>query len=642
MSYPEVLGELGSRALMLGNVAVARACLEHGVGFASGYPGTPSSEIIEALAYASSRLGYPHVEWSVNEKVAFEAAYGSAMAGVPSVVTMKHVGLNVAADPLFSSAYTGVEASFLIVSADDPGMWSSQNEQDNRWYGVHAYIPVFEPAGAQEAREDTLEALRFSESVKHPVILRLTTRVSHTRAPVTLGALAKPRLSGDFIKNVSRWNIVPMHARRLREELLSKWEKMGETLSENPVNTVEGPEDSKVLVVGVGLGYRYARESLHKLGALGGVRLLKIVTSIPLPRKLLVRESEGRSIIVVVEEGDPVLETLLKSTLYEEGVNVKVYGKASGHLKWSGELKADSVTLALASILGLNYRPEAPIKLSITPPPRPPVLCPGCPYRSVFYALRRAVKMLKVEAIYSGDIGCYSLGLNPPFNVQDTLIEMGGSIGLANGLAHVVKDKVVVATIGDSTFFHAGLPGVVNSIYNRAPMVILVLDNGTTAMTGHQPHPGSGRDALGREARRLTIEDVVRGLGVSRVSVADSFDTREVEAKISEAIRDVMYRGETHVVIARGACILDAMRMASSLKVKRPIYVVESDKCRACGICYRAFNCPAITPGEDGRVAINASLCTGCGVCEQVCPFKAIRVLEPGDPKWSKILGMEL
>ncbi len=642
MSYPEVLGELGSRALMLGNVAVARACLEHGVGFASGYPGTPSSEVIEALAYAASRLGYPYVEWSVNEKVAFEAAYGSAMAGVPSIVTMKHVGLNVASDPLFSSAYTGVEASFLIVSADDPGMWSSQNEQDNRWYGVHAYIPVFEPAGAQEARESTLEALKFSENMKHPVILRSTTRVSHTRAPVTLGALARPRLSGVFTKDVSRWNIVPMHARKLKEELLSRWERMEEMLSENPINTVEGPEDSKILVVGVGLGYRYARESLFKLKALNSVRLLKIVTSIPPPRKLLLRESEGRSAIVVVEEGDPVFETLLKSILYEEDVRVKVYGKASRHLKKSGELKADAVTKALASILGLNYSPETPINPPITPPPRPPVLCPGCPYRSVFYALRRAVKMSKMEAIYSGDIGCYSLGLNPPFNVQDTLIEMGGGIGLANGLAHVVKDKVIVATIGDSTFFHAGLPEIVNSIYNGAPMIVLVLDNGTTAMTGHQPHPGSGRDALGREARKLVIEDVVKGLGVSRVSVANSFNAREVEAKIREAIRDVVYEGETHVVVARGACILDAVRRASSLKVKRPIYIVDSDKCRACGICYKAFNCPAIMPGEDGRVSINASLCVGCGVCEQVCPFNAIRVLEPGDPEWGRILGMEL
>ncbi len=637
MSYPEILAEPGSRVLLMGNVAVARACLEYGVGVASGYPGTPSSEVVEALAYAASKLGYPYVEWSVNEKVAFEVAYGAALTGVPSVVAMKHVGLNVASDPLFSSAYTGVEAPLLVISADDPGMWSSQNEQDNRWYGVHAYIPVVEPAGAQEAREATLEALRLSEILRHPVLLRLVTRVSHTRAPVVVGALEKPRVRGLFRRDPARWALIPAHARRLREELLERWRRVEELFSKSKLNTAEGPGDSRTLVIGVGVGYRYAREALRRLKV--NVRIAKISTPVPVPTEFILREVEGRDAVVVVEEGDPVFEMLLKTVLQEAGLNTKVYGKRSGHLRASGELRLEDVERALAKLLGLDYRGPELLKAPLQPPPRPPVLCPGCPYRSVFYAVRRAVKKLGLEVVYSGDIGCYSLAINKPFNAQDTLVEMGGSVGLANGMSHVLEDRLVIATIGDSTFYHAGIPGLVNAVYNRAPMLVLVLDNGVTAMTGHQPHPGSGFNALGGEARRILVEDVARGVGVESVYVAEAFNPRDVEYKVAKALMDVK-EGKVSVVVARGPCILVALGKARASGFSRPTYTVDPSRCRGCMVCYKAFNCPAITVNGDGRVVIRGALCSGCGVCEIVCPFNAIKPIGYVDERWWSLLEL--
>ncbi|MEM4429023.1 MAG: indolepyruvate ferredoxin oxidoreductase subunit alpha [Acidilobaceae archaeon] len=637
MTYEEILAEPGSTVLMLGNAAIARACLEYGIGLASGYPGTPSSEIIEALAYASRKLGYPYVEWSINEKVAFENAYGAAISGVPSIVAMKHVGLNVAADPLFSSAYTGVESSLLIVSADDPAMWSSQNEQDNRWYGLHAYIPVFEPTGAQDARSVTLEALKFSSDYKHPVILRSVTRVSHTRTNITVGQLAKPKLYGEFKRDTSRWVLVPSNARRLREELIAKWDKITKDLSDNPLNTSEGPRDSRILVIGVGVGYRYSREALQRLKLLDTVRLLKITTSIPPPKSLIVRELEGKNIAIIVEEGDPVFEDQVKIIAYDERLDTKIYGKKTGYIPITGELKLEDITKALADILGLNYRVKSSVRVNIEIPPRPPVLCPGCPYRSVFYAIRRVIKKLKVNVVYAGDIGCYSLVVNPPFNAQDTLVEMGGSIGLANGLSHTLRDSIVIATIGDSTFYHAGIPGTINAVYNRAPMTILVLDNGATAMTGHQPHPGTGLDALGREARRIKIEDIAKASGVDSVLIAKSFNIRDVESKAELAIREAL-NGKVSMLIARGSCILTAIAKSRRYKVKRPVYSIDLDKCRACTICYNAFACPAIIPRGDGKASIDPRICTGCSACVDVCPFEAIQSIEVVDETWRSIL----
>lgn len=633
MSHPEVLAEPGRRVLTLGNVAIARACLESGVGFAAAYPGTPSSEILEALSFASGRLGFPYVEWSVNEKVAFEASYGAAIAGVPSVVTMKHVGLNVAADPLFSSAYTGVKAPFLIVSADDPGMWSSQNEQDNRWYGLHAYVPVIEPLGAQGAREAALEAIRISGEVEHPVILRVTTRISHTRSVYVFDEIRRPPM-GKFERDPARWTLIPAHARRRKEELLKKWERLSELFSSSKVNVIEGSADAKTAVIGVGIGYRYAKEALATLGLTDKVSLVGISTVVPLPLALLRKALASKERAIVIEEGDPIFEDMLRSAVREE--RIEIFGKRSGHLPLAGELRVEAVTVAIARAIGLEPPAYRAVIISEKLPPRPPVLCPGCPYRGVFYELKRVAAKMKKRLLFAGDIGCYSLAINPPLSAQDTIVEMGGSIGLGHAFSKVVSDSLVVATIGDSTFYHAGLPALVNAAYNRSSMLVLVLDNGTTAMTGHQPNPSSGRRASGEEGRRIPIEAIASAMGAS-VRVARSFSLKEVGEEAKRAL-ETAAGGELSVLIARGPCILEAVATARREKIKRPTYKVMADKCRSCTICYNHFACPAIFSAEGGKAVIEPRLCTGCGVCAEVCPFGAIVPEGEESAEWRALL----
>lgn len=641
MPHKEVLAGPGKKVVMLGNVALARGALEYGISYASAYPGTPSTEITEALSYAMKKLGGPHVEWSANEKVALESALGAALAGVPALASMKHVGVNVAADPLFSSAYMGVNGALVIVSADDPNMWSSQNEQDNRYYGLHAYIPVVEPAGAQEAKNAIIEAFRISEKFKHPVILRTTTRTSHTRVPVYTGPIDPEKLKrkGFFEKNPKRYTLVPAHARRLREQLVDKWWKIRDYFTVSDLNSVSGPEDADTLIIGVGIGYRYALELIKRHGLYGKTRIVKLQTPVPLPEKLLLSESEARDKILVVEEGEPVVETLLKAVLQESGLNVRVHGKSNGLIPLTGELTLAKLENAIVKlfnvkpVIAYEERPRPDINL----PPRPPSLCPGCPYRSVFYALRKAAGRARVKPIYSGDIGCYSLGVNPPFEMQDTIVEMGGSVGLANGLAKV-QDNLVVAIIGDSTFFHAGLPGIANALYNGTPFLLVVLDNRTTAMTGHQPHPGVGVKADGTPGLEISIPRVLRGLGIEYVKVVDSFNVKEAEEEFLSAINYVRNQRKPAAIVARGACILVALANARRNGVKHPVYTVDLDKCTGCGLCYRAFNCPAIYPGMDGKARINPLLCTGCGECAQICPFGAFKIVGPYDAEWFSLM----
>ncbi|MEB3774045.1 MAG: indolepyruvate ferredoxin oxidoreductase subunit alpha [Desulfurococcales archaeon] len=632
MPHEEVLAEEGRRVVMLGNVAIARGALEAGIGYAAGYPGTPSSEIIEALSVASRKLGGPIVEWSVNEKVALESAYGASLSGVPSMATMKHVGVNVAADPLFSLAYTGTPSSIVVVSADDPGMWSSQNEQDNRWYGVHAYIPVVEPSGVQDAKEATIEAFRISSEYGHPVILRTTTRVSHTRGVVEAGRIdaEKLRPRGRFTRNLERYTLIPAHARRLREDLLERWDRIEERLSRSSLNKIEG--GGELLLLGVGLGYRYAAEAARLLGV--EARIAKLQTPIPLPSSFLHKALDGVSKVLVFEEGDPVVETLLKSFIHDEGLDVEVHGRSDGYLPRAGELGLDKAMRAIGALAGVDPGLPSPRELGLDLPPRPPALCPGCPYRGVFPGLRKAVRRSRVEPVYSGDIGCYSLGVLPPFRVQDTIVEMGGSIGLANGIAKTANGQIPVAIIGDSTFFHSGITGLVNAVHNRNPMLVIILDNRTTAMTGHQPHPGIDVGAMGEEAVGVDIEALVKAIGVEHVRVVDAFSIRGVEKAVTEALDYVRRERRPAVLIAKGSCILVALSQARRLGIKPPVYRVNPDKCRACTVCYTAFNCPAIFRVEDGKAKINPVLCTGCGVCVDICPFDAFEPVEEPGKDW--------
>ncbi len=629
-----ILGRPGEKVLLLGNEAIARGAVEAGLGWASAYPGTPSTEIVETLHSVSKDLGI-HVEWSVNEKVALEAAYAAAISGVRSLAAMKHVGVNVAADPLMSSAYTGVEESLVVVSADDPGMWSSQNEQDNRWYGLHAFIPVFEPYSPAEAKDLTRDAFEFSSRMHHPVILRSTTRLSHTRGPVTLREAKPPVAKGSFKKNVQRWTVIPAHARRLRVELLERWGRIEEEVEKLPYNRLEKHSGGQAIIAS-GIAYGYVVDALNYLSLRDTVSVLKLSTTVPIPRKLVLDVLSSHESVLVVEELEPVVETWVKRIAYEEKLNTTIRGKDL--VNRIGELTLETVTRAVAGFTGAEY-PWKPAEAEITLPipPRPPTLCPGCPHRALFYALKRAVNRSRVKAIYSGDIGCYSLGVMPPFEMQDALIEMGGSIGMANGFAHVDEDKMPVAIIGDSTFFHAGVPGLINAVYNKSPMLVVVLDNRVTAMTGHQPHPGTGFYATGEPAPMVKIEDVARGVGVKHVATIDPFNLKDSEKKLMDAIRYVAEEKKPAVVVARRACTLLIDAAARRRGITEPLYIVDQDKCTGCGICYNAFSCPAIIPLKNGKAEIDPALCTGCGVCAEICPFNAIRLARKGDPEWEKL-----
>ncbi len=630
-------------AVLLGNEAIARGAIEAGVAVATAYPGTPSTEIVESLAEVANELGI-YVEWSVNEKVAFEVAYAAAIAGARSLVAMKHVGLNVAADPLMSSAYTGVEESFVIVSADDPSMWSSQNEQDNRIYGLHAYIPVIEPTTVFEVKEITRWAFEFSSKMKHPIILRTTTRISHTRVPIELGPIAKPVRRGKFEKNPDRYVLVPANARRLRLEMLERWRRIEEELAECPFNAIEG--EGKELVIASGISYSYVDEALRILGVKDRVKVLKLASPVPLPRRLIEKAINGVERILVVEELEPVVEMQLRSMLSEMGIWIEVRGKDLVGIPY--EMTLDRALKALSKFLGVDYVPLQPAA-EREPDfvfPRPPQLCPGCPYRPLFYVLRKIANEYKakrgVEPIFTGDIGCYTLGLNPPFRVQDTCVCMGASIGFANGFTHVVSDRIVIAIIGDSTFYHTGIPPLLNAVYNNAPFLTIVLDNHVTAMTGHQPHPGSGYRATGEPAKSIRVEDIAKALGVERIEVVDPFRVKDTEKIVKDLIEYVEREKKPALLVSRRSCALIAVRRAlrSGRKVVR--FVVDESLCRGCGICYTQFACPAIRPRstEDRRAIIDPELCTGCTVCASICPFGAIKPSEPIDiDEWLSFWG---
>ena len=636
-SRHRLLAPSGATRLLMGNEAIARGAIEAGVGFVAGYPGTPSTEIIESLAGVAKELGI-YVEWSVNEKVALEAVFGAQLTGVRSMATMKHVGLNVAADPFMTLAYTGVVGGTVVVSADDPNMWSSQNEQDNRYFGLKAYVPVFEPSDPGEAKELIKAAFEFSEENSHPVLFRSTTRISHVRGPVVFGDIPHHiRNKGFFVKKPERYTVIPAHARRLRRDLVERWAQIREKVSElQPYNRVENP-GRDVVIIAPGLAYAYAKESLVTLGVEDDVSLVKLATPVPVPEKLVWQAVENAERILVVEELEPVVEMQLKSLLYNEKKDAEIHGK--DYIPLIGELTLNKTLDAIARFLGIDYGATTKRMMTrkVELPPRPPAMCPGCPHRGTFYSLRRAVNKARVKPVYSGDIGCYSLGVLPPFREQDTIIEMGGSIGLANGFAHTLEKQVPIAIIGDSTFFHSGVTGLINAVYNKSPQLIIVLDNRVTAMTGEQPNPGSGINALGEPAPTVKVEEIAKAVGIEYVDVFDPFEIKDGTNAMYKALKYVVENRKPAIVIAKRACALEIDRIAKRKGIETPMYQVIPEKCTACGVCYNAFTCPAIMVEEDGKAFIDESLCTGCGVCAEVCPFDAIVKTRDGDPEWHEL-----
>jgi len=606
-----------SRITLLGNEAIARGALEAGVEVVAGYPGTPSSEVIETLAQITPELPQLKVQWSANEKVAFEIAYAASICGLRAMTVMKHVGVNVALDSLASATLAGIKGGCILVSADDPGMWSSQNEQDNRFLANHLLIPCIEPSTVQEAKDLTKFAFDFSEKSQSIVMLRSTTRLSHSRGVVCLGDLPKMDRRPYFDYTPENWVAIPSIARQWRERQLKRLQKIQHAINNLPFNEITTQGDGTYGIVATGLAYPIVREVLEKL-RLDHVALCKIVTPFPPPETLLQEFLEQVETVLVVEELEPFFENQVKRIAHEQQQQVIIRGKDL--IPRIGELTPQTVSTGIAKFLDISIKVT---KEFPNPPPifkRYPALCPGCMHRPVFYALKTLKSELQEQLIVSGDIGCYTLGVYKPYELLHTCLSMGSSIGLAQGLAQAVNDPVV-AVIGDSTFFHAGLSSLANAVYNRSNITILVLDNITTAMTGFQPNPGTGITATGQEGVQILIENVARGLHVQFVEVVNPYNLQELRKVIKDAIA---FKGPA-VVVVRAPCILVERKTINQGQIV-PI-AIDSDKCNSCMLCVSQFGCPAIIPDHANMIQIVAERCPGailCGACLEICPENAI------------------
>ena len=607
----------GKEYLLLGNEAIARGAIEAGLELASTYPGTPSSEIGDSL-FQATKSGKYFFEYCTNEKVAMEVAGAAAIANARAMVIMKHVGLNVASDAFMTLNYIGVRSGLVIVSADDPGCWSSQNEQDNRFYALLGDTPMLEPSDPQEAKDMTVAAFELSETLEQPVLLRVTTRISHTRSGVKLGPITPPRNNAKFERDPFRFVTVPTVA-RMRHPILVEKVKQATLISEQSEwNRVEGK--GKLGIITSGVSYNYVLEALEALQIKAAV--FKLGMSYPLPKKAIQDFIASKETIVVVEELKPYLENHVRAFAQEKSLVTPIYGKSQGYFSEIGEFSPRSVLEGLTKALDLEmpaYFSEVDEKFTAelsNPPPRPPILCAGCPHRATFYEVATATGR---KGVYPTDIGCYTLAIQPPLEMADLLLCMGSSIGTACGLTAIL-DKPIVGAIGDSTFFHSGIPGLVNAVYNNHPVKIIVVDNQTTAMTGHQPHPGTGLTGMGTKGTKVSIENIVRGVGVPFVKIIDPLQVKESIRIIREA---VAFDGPA-VVISRSPCVL--LELARKRKKNEKIipYQVDPEVCQGCRVCTDKLGCAAAIWDED-HAAIDQTLCTGCGVCAQICPYGAIK-----------------
>lgn len=598
------------KRLLSGNEAIALGAWQAGVRYAAAYPGTPSTEILPALAQYAGVTA----EWAANEKAALDSAIGASFAGARSLAAMKHVGVNVASDSLMTLSYTGVGAGLVLISADDPGAFSSQNEQDNRHYALFGKFPVIEPSDSQEATEFTLTAFQLSEQFDTPVMIRSTTRLSHSKSAVTVDMPSSPGPNQHlppFSRKPQKYVMIPAHARLRHPQIESRLKALAAHAESAQLNRVEWG-DRRIGVVTAGIAYQYARE------VFGDFSFLKLGMSYPLPPELIRGFASEVETLVVVEELDPFVEQQIRA-LGLEAVGKAVF-PATGELT-IGRVRQSALAAGLpvsspGPVLAGRAEAvsEAPPALEI--PQRPPALCPGCPHRSVFFALR------SLKALVAGDIGCYAIGVLPPFEEMDMLISMGASIGLAHGAKKAGCPDPLVATIGDSTFFHSGLSELASAVYNRSTACTVILDNGTTAMTGGQDNPATGTTLQGEVSTPIRIENIVRAMGVDHVRTVDALAVDAVSRAIKEAIE---VDDQPSVVIVEGACVF------TTGFERRPVVTVDARQCNGCGFCFRV-GCPAIlkSPETDERTGrqkatIDNLLCTGCTVCLQVCPRQAIR-----------------
>ena len=614
------------KEFLMGNEAIALGALAAGVNLVAGYPGTPSTEVLETIAKRNP--GNVYVEWSINEKSGMEVAAGAAYAGARALVTMKQVGLNVASDPLMSLEYIGVKGGMVVLVADDPGPISSQTEQDTRTFGMFSKVPVFDPVSVKDAYEMIQEAFDFSEKYGTPVIFRATTRVDHGYEALEVKdaeEYVKHSYEG-FVKDPSRWVIFPKLSVKNHALIEKRNEELKNTLSAYPRNRIVAEKTSgcKKGIASHGANFQYVLDALGEENA----RVLRVATPFPFPEKLALEFLDGLEEVLCVEELDPVIERALTYVCGKYGLQVRIRGKKTGDLLLSGENTPDIVRATLKKYLEISEEASGSVKsgtvdgladerrgdeLENAPalPVRPPVLCAGCPHRASFYAVKVAMKGKKT--IYCGDIGCYTLGNAQPLDMCDTCLCMGAGISIAQGVYHMEPDTKCFAFVGDSTFFASGITETINAFYNQADMTLVVLDNSTTAMTGHQPHPGTGRTVMGQVVEKVSIEKVLRAIGLTTVETVDPLD---YEASVN-AVKRVAELPGVKAIIFKSPCIALTKPAGRSH--------VDAQKCIACGKCIRELGCPALVLDEDGKKAkIDTSLCTGCTLCEQLCPVHAI------------------
>lgn len=584
------MANMNQKVIMLGNEAIARGAYEAGVKVSAAYPGTPSTEISENLVKYKDDI---YAEWSPNEKVATEVAVGASVSGVRSMACMKHVGLNVAADPLYTVSYMGVNGGLVVIVADDPGLYSSQNEQDTRMVARAAQVPVLEPSDSMEAKEFMKFAYEISENFDRPVIFRTTTRLAHSQGLVELCDRVEPE-DKPYEKDIRKNVMMPGNAKLRHIEIEKRNLELAEAANTMAINKVE-MNDTKIGVITSGIPYQYVKE------AIPNASVLKLGMVNPLPKKLIEEFAQKVETLYIVEELDPVIEEQVKSW------GVKAIGKEIFTVQ--GEYSANMIREA---ILGEKADVKAPAQV----PGRPPILCPGCPHRSVYHVLNK----LKIHA--AGDIGCYTLGAVAPLSVVDTTICMGASISSLHGMEKAKgKDYIKnwVAVIGDSTFLHTGVNSLMNMMYNKATGTVMILDNSTTGMTGHQDHAATGKTLLGEPTYAIDIPALCRAIGVKNVVEVNAFDIEKLEKVVKEEVA----KDEVSVIITKSPCVLLD-------KSKKPVYIAHEDKCKKCGMCMKP-GCPAMTRNTDGTIHIDDTMCTGCGLCETLCKFEAIELVEAGD-----------
>lgn len=572
----------GQRMLMAGNNAIAQGVYEAGVTFASGYPGTPSTEILEVISE------YPGIraQWGTNEKVAFDEAMGVAMAGKRALVSMKYVGLNVAADSFMVFPYAGTVGGFVVISADDPGMYSSQNEQDNRYFARLAHMPMIEPSDPQEAKDFIKLAFELSEQFSTPVLYRTSMRVSHSKGVVTVGERSEAPSGKQFVKDVPNW-VVPIFAKNLRAKLDAKMALIQEYVETYPSNRIE-PGSSKLGIITSGASYTYTKEMFPEAG------VLKLAITYPLPKQKILEFCGQHEQVYIIEELEPFIEDQVRAW----GIT-NISGKDK--LPRTGEFGPDVLAKAF-----LGQEPDQDFAGEFDIIARPPQLCPGCPHRGAYLALKKS------KALVTGDIGCYTLGALPPLGAMHTSFCMGASIGNAFGFEMGGEQKVA-AVIGDSTFVHGGIQPLIDVVYNGGNTTVVILDNRTTGMTGHQEHAATGMTLQGKEAPQLDLVGLVKSIGVQHVQVADPFNQEEMYAAVKEALD---FEGPS-VVFTNRPCIF---ARGEKTRPKTPYYI-DAEKCTQCGSCQR-IGCPGVLPGKQPE--IDDVSCTGCSLCAQACKFDAI------------------